>query len=175
MFVTQMWVWWMTWASCWRHPMEIPDYSAPPLAPLPSHLSLFLLRPHLSGLLFCLSYFSPAGQAEPPFVQVRRWRGGESGWKNLWGWGWVPDLWLWLFICNTLIISGELGGRMVGGGGMLARGLSSLIMCTCRQQQGDISNKNAALLKWDMETPEQSKPLVLAVLTVKQRVFDLIC
>lgn len=128
-------------------------------SPPPSHLSLFLV------------YLLLSRQAGPLFVQVRWWQDGRRRYvgrrgvqKNLWReerrgmcvrwmcvW-WFPDLWLWLFICNTLIISGELGGRMagvdgVGGGFALVRGLSSLIMCTCPQQWGDIRQQKCCPLK----------------------------
>ena len=38
------------------------------------------------------------------------------GGRNKWGGG-ITDLWLGLFICNTLIISREEGGRMLEGHG----------------------------------------------------------
>lgn len=128
-------------------------------SPPPSHLSLFL------------SY----RQAEPLFVQVRWWQDERLryvGWREgakepveggkkghvctldvcVVVVGMRPDLWLWLFICNTLIISGELGGRMAGvagvGGGLVpVRGLSSLIMRTCPQQWGDIRQQKCCPLK----------------------------
>lgn len=148
MFVTQMWAWWITWANCWRYAVEIPDYSVPlPIWFVPlSLLSISLL----SFLLFV--FFSPAGQTEPHFVQLRQIRrkkrmrearrrvgerpcGVEEGKYLIYG----SDF---SFVIPWLSLGSWMGGQWGGRGTVVwcevVRGLSGLIMCTGPQRQGDI-------------------------------------
>lgn len=116
--------------------------------PPPSHLSLFLLRPYLLSSV-SLPHRQDRHRLSSLDINGRGERGkwGElSGWKNLWRQEWGVGFLIYgsdfSFVIPWLSLGSWVGGRW-GGGEEGAEawcwwgGLSSLIMCTCPQRQGD--------------------------------------